>query len=111
MAATALSQPGIAVIPCVDKLGRYAGCLSVQRLAEALNRAEPPATIAELVESPPTVHPMATPDDILAALDGRGGAGVPVVNGNGDAVIGWITHENVLARMRSGTGMRATESG
>lgn len=87
-AAAALSKSGIAVIPCVDAAGRYAGCLSVQRLAEALNHA-----------------------DILAALQGRAGTGVLVVSEDGDAVIGWITHENVLARMRFGPGMGCRGSG
>jgi CIC family chloride channel protein len=104
-AATILSGPALAMTPCVDEAGRYAGCLSIQNLAEALNRAEPPATIAELVESPPTLRPEAATDDILLALNGRGGAGVPVLNQHGDAVIGWITYENVLARMRRGAGV------
>lgn len=61
-AAAALSRSGIAVIPCVA--GRYAGCLSVQRLAEALNHAEPTPTIAKLVESPPTMRPDTRADGI-----------------------------------------------
>ena len=86
------------------------GCLSVRMVAEALNRAEPPTAIAELVESPPTVRRSDTVDNIFAALDGAGGTGVPVVTENGDAVIGWITHEIVLTRMRSTTSVRRSET-
>jgi CIC family chloride channel protein len=108
-AATILGQSGLAVTSCIDAAGRYLGCLSIQRIAEALNGAERPGTIAELIESPPTVPADATTSAILAALDGRGGTGVPVVNETGDAVIGWITHESVLARMR--TGLQSPGSG
>jgi CIC family chloride channel protein len=110
-AATRLSESALAIAPCLDASGHYVGCLSVQKLAEALNRLEPPTTIAELVESPPTLRPGANADDVLAALDGRGGAGVPVIDESGDAVIGWISYENVLAWMRPGAAGRRTDSG
>jgi CIC family chloride channel protein len=109
-AATRLGVSATGVAPCVDVAGHYVGCVSVQRLAEALNRAEPPATIEELVESPRKLRPRAGADDVFAALDGRGGTGVPVVNESGDTVIGWITYENVLARMRPGLSARRGDS-
>ena len=38
-------------------------------------------------------------DDLLAALGGHGGTGLPVVNREKTALVGWITYETVLARM------------
>jgi CIC family chloride channel protein len=99
-AANYLNDSALNCVPCVDPAGRYVGCLSVRTVAEALNRAQPPTAIADLVESPPTVRPSDTVDTIFAALDGAGGTDVPVVTENGDAVIGWITHEIVLTRIR-----------
>ena len=49
-AATHLRGSAVGIAPCVDESGQYVGCVSVQKLAEAFNRAEPPSTIAELVE-------------------------------------------------------------
>lgn len=105
-AATILGSSSVPMTPCVDRTGRYAGCLSKQDLVEALNDPDPPATIAELLELPPTVRPDTAADDILAALAGRGGVGLPLVNEAGDAVVGWITYETVLPRLYPGVGAR-----
>ena len=48
-AATILGSSSVPMTPCVDKTGRYAGCLSKQDLVEALHDPDPPATIAELL--------------------------------------------------------------
>jgi CIC family chloride channel protein len=39
------------------------------------------------------------PRQILAALAGHGGTGLPVLDQAGTALIGWVTYEIVLARM------------
>ena len=68
-----------------------------------------PVTLVPM--APPTVRPDTTEDDILSALQGRAGMGVPVVSVDLDAVIGWITYQNVLARMRFALGVGWRGSG
>jgi CIC family chloride channel protein len=109
-AATILGSSSVPMTWCVDRTGRYAGSLSKQDLVEALNDPDPPSTIAELLELPPTVKPDTAADDILAALAGRGGIGLPVVNEAGDAVVGWITYETVLPRLYPGVGAPPRDS-
>ena len=45
---------------------------------------------------------MPTADEILAKLRGRGGTGLPVLNPDHTELVGWITYEAVLARLRPG---------
>ncbi|HTY28133.1 MAG TPA: chloride channel protein [Mycobacterium sp.] len=98
-AASALSASSLGIVPVVDGDGRYRGCVSAQDVAEALDGPDPPATVSTLTRSPPTIGADDKPPAILTALAGHGGTGLPVLNREGTALIGWITYEIVLARM------------
>ncbi|NJP48471.1 CBS domain-containing protein [Actinacidiphila epipremni] len=41
--------------------------------------------------------------DALGALVGTEGAGLPVLDGRDDGLVGWITHQSVLAAMHRAT--------
>lgn len=98
-AAAALAAAPYAALPVVDADGIYQGCVVAADVAEALDDSDPPASIKTLVRLPPTIGADTAPREILSALRGRGGTGLPVLDRDETAVIGWITYETVLARM------------
>jgi len=102
-AAAALATSPFAMLPVIDDAGRYLGCVSVQDVAEALDDPSPPDGVEPLVGFPPTVTADAPVDDILAGLRGRGGTGLPVLDDEKTALIGWITYESVLSKLRPDT--------
>ena len=102
-AAAALAASPLGMLPVVGADGRYTGCVTAQDVAEALDDPEPPHGIQPLVGLPTSVAADADADEILAKLSGRGGTGVPVLNEDHTALIGWITYESVLARLRPDT--------
>jgi chloride channel protein, CIC family len=98
-AATALTEQSLGILPVTDNDGQYRGCVTAEDVAEALDEHSPPKTVADIVHSAPTVGADDYPTRILAALAGHGGTGLPVVNRDKTALVGWITYETVLARM------------
>jgi len=104
IAAAALSAAPYATLPVVDADGTYRGCVSAADVADALDDSSPPKTIQALVRLPPCVRAQTGPQEILEALHGHGGTGLPVLDTSATAVIGWITYETVLARMHPGIG-------
>ncbi len=76
---------------------------SAQDIAEALDDPDPPRGVKPLIGLPSAVGADATTDEILAKLGGRGGTGLPVLNEDHTALIGWITYEAVLAKLRPNT--------
>jgi CIC family chloride channel protein len=98
-AAAALAATSLGMLPVVDADGRYRGCASAEDVAEALDGPSPPQTVAALVTVVGTIGADDGPRQILAALAGHGGTGLPVLDQAGTALIGWVTYEIVLARM------------
>jgi CIC family chloride channel protein len=98
-AAAALSANALGIVPVLGPEGGYLGCLTAQDVAEALEDPDPPEDIADLVGRPTVLAADTPPHQILSALTGHGGTGLPVLDAAGTAVIGWITYETVLARM------------
>jgi CIC family chloride channel protein len=98
-ATAALSANALGIAPVLGPEGRYLGCLTAQAVAEALDDPDPPAEITDLVQRPTVLAADTPPQQILSALTGHGGTGLPVINAQGTALIGWITYETLLARM------------
>lgn len=98
-AAAALSATAQGIVPVVGANGDYVGCLTAQDVAQALDDPAPQQTIDGIVRRPNALAADTSPHEILAALSGHGGTGLPVVDGDGNAVIGWITYETILAKM------------
>ncbi len=103
-AAATLAAAPYPTLPVIDADGTYRGCVSAADIADALDDSDPPKTIRTLVGLPPMVSAETGPGEILAALHGHGGTGLPVLDTSGTAVIGWVTYETVLARMHPGIG-------
>jgi CIC family chloride channel protein len=87
------------ILPIVDTDGRYRGCVSATDLKEALARPNPSAQLAGLIRQPPIIGAEDKLTRILAALSGYEATGLPVTSSDGSTLIGWITYENVLARI------------
>ncbi|MCV7014359.1 chloride channel protein [Mycolicibacterium madagascariense] len=97
-AAAALTTAQFGMLPVVDE-GRYLGCVSAQDVAEALDDPASPENVGPLVGRPTAVAADATASDVLGALRGHGGTGLPVLSDDGTALVGWVTYESVLARL------------
>ncbi|MCV7229556.1 chloride channel protein [Mycolicibacterium komossense] len=102
-AAAALATSPFGMLPVIGADGRYTGCVSAQDVAEALRDTDPPPDLRTLVGLPAAVVADAAADEILAKLGGRGGTGLPVLNSGHTELIGWITYESVLAKLRPAT--------
>lgn len=107
-AAAALASSRFGMLPVTDADGRYLGCVSARDVAEALDEPDAPDRVELLVALPTAVTADASADEILAGLSGRGGIGLPVLNDDGTALIGWITYESVLTRLRPDTSTTET---
>jgi CIC family chloride channel protein len=106
-AATALTRQPLGILPVTDDDGQYRGCVTAEDVAEALDERGLPKTVADIMHPAPTVGADDDPPRILSALAGHGGTGLPVVNKDKTALIGWITYETVLARIHSdGDGLK-----
>ncbi|TGD88375.1 chloride channel protein [Mycolicibacterium sp. CH28] len=99
-AAAALAESPFGMLPVIGADGRYTGCVSAQDVAEMLGEPDHPQRIKPLVGQPTAVTADAGAEEILAKLSGRGGSGLPVLNSDQTALIGWITYEAVLAELR-----------
>lgn len=97
--ATALSGTALGIVPVVGADGGYLGCVTAQDVAQALDDPDPPERVADIVQRPTALAADTPPHEILAALTGHGGTGLPVLDSDGTALMGWITYETVLARM------------
>ncbi|MEZ0354888.1 chloride channel protein [Mycobacterium sp. ENV421] len=98
-AAKALSQTTFGMLPVVTNDGQYAGCVTAQDVAEALDEADAPSTVSDLVKPVAAIASDADVRRILDALKGRGGSGLPVLNPDRTCLVGWVTYEAVLARL------------
>jgi chloride channel protein, CIC family len=109
-AASALATSSFGMLPVVGDDGRYTGCVSAQDVAEALTQAlddpDRPHEIEPLVGQPAVVSADTSADELLARLSGRGGTGLPVLDPDRSELVGWITYESVLARLRPGNAAR-----
>lgn len=77
----------------------HAGCVTAQDVAQALEDPDPPETVADLVQRPAVLDMDSSPRQILSALHGYAGTGVPILDADEAAVTGWITYETLLATM------------
>ncbi|WP_330180499.1 chloride channel protein [Nocardia sp. NBC_01503] len=105
-AAAALERSAVGLVPVLGSDGRYRGCLSARDVAESLDDPEPPTTISRLVKHLPTVAADTNFHDIVTALAGHGGTGLPVVDTEHTAVIGWVTHEDLLSVLHPTPGVQ-----
>lgn len=103
-AAAALSASVFGMLPVLGDDQRYLGCVTAQDVADALAEGDRPPDIGPLVAPPVAVSAGASADEVLTKLSGRGGTGLPVLNDERTALVGWITYESVLPWLRDAAG-------
>ncbi|OYN77572.1 chloride channel protein [Mycolicibacterium sphagni] len=99
-ATAALATAPLGMLAVVGADGHYTGCVSAQDVAEALDDPNPPPTIKTLIGLPTAVATDTDASKILAKLRGRGDTGLPVLSRDHSRLVGWITYEAVLTRLR-----------
>ena len=100
-AAHALALSGHGILPVVGADGHYHGCVTAQAVAEALGDEQSrDNVVTDLVVRPPLITRDLPLSDALGALVSAQGTGVPVLDTDGTALIGWITHQTVLAALQ-----------
>lgn len=108
-----LALSGHAALPVVDGQGAYCGIVTAQGAAEALAEAEAEAdtdiadgraeralvTVGQLAELPTAVTADMPLSEALHLLVNAAGTGLPVVDTDNKVLIGWITHQTILAAL------------
>lgn len=110
-AADSLALSGHGALPVTDSDGAYAGVITARAVAQALSppdteAADRPVTTADLAELPHPVTAAMPLTDVLRALVAADGTGLPVLDDNRGALVGWITHQAVLAALHRPEAMR-----
>ncbi|MFG2596578.1 chloride channel protein [Streptomyces sp. NPDC048462] len=100
-AALLLAHSEHGSLPVFDADEKYVGTLTARAVAEALaanpdGGADAPATAGDLVELPPRVHCDMQLSAALHALMSAPGTGLPVLDADRGAPVGWITHQSAL---------------
>jgi len=102
-AATALSRAPQGQLPALDAHGRYRGVVTAHAVADAIADGEHDhQTIASIVELPTPVSIDDHLEHALDTLDGADGA-TPVLDADHHTLVGWLTHQRVLAALRRPT--------
>ena len=100
-ASMLLALSGHGVLPVADTDGAYRGVVTARAVAEALADHEGAAvlTVGDLTELPTPVTADMTIADALQLLVNSAGTGLPVLDASKTALVGWITHQTVLASL------------
>jgi CIC family chloride channel protein len=82
-------------LPVVDPAGRYEGTVTMRAVEQALQGNEnPPA--AELARTVAALKEEESLEEALETLLGSDGSGAPVLAPDGQTLVGWLTHRDVL---------------
>jgi chloride channel protein, CIC family len=101
-ALAVITRARYAQIPVLATDGSYVGLVTARGVADALADGEhDDATVASVIERPPSVYVGQTLDDILDALDSSGIAALPVLDAAGANLVGWLTHQQVLTALHA----------
>ncbi|MEV6791915.1 chloride channel protein [Streptomyces sp. NPDC051320] len=100
-AALMLSHSEHGSLPVLDAQDRYVGTVTARAVAEALaetpdGEAGAPATAGDLAELRPPLAPDMSLSAALHALVSAPGTGLPVLDSDKHALVGWITHQSAL---------------
>ncbi len=87
-------------LPVLDAHGSYRGVITARAVADTLSDGRhDEALVGDHVDLPQTVRADHSIDDALDVLETAPG-GVPVLDADGARVVGWLTHQAVLAALR-----------
>ncbi len=87
---------GILNLPVVDDAGAYRGVLTVNQIEESMRENAFGATAGNLARNEPALRPADTLEHALTELVRHDLGGLPVVTKDGDRVLGWLTHRDVM---------------
>jgi CIC family chloride channel protein len=100
-AAETMSDQALDQVAVVDEQGRYAGVLTARGVTEMLADGEHDDVAASsAAEQVPAIHGDQLLDAGLDVLESAVTPAVPVLDPSGGRVIGWLTHQGVLAAIR-----------
>ena len=90
-------------LPVVDGDGAYLGIATARTVADTLSDGEHDnRPVGSVVERPGSVRQTDSVDRALETLESSGSPAVPVLDAAGANVVGWLSHQRVLAAMRRG---------
>lgn len=99
--AQALEQEPLSQLAVIDAAGRYCGVLTARAVTDALSEGQQDTALAgSVAEQVPSIRADRTLDAALDVLDAAVTPAVPVLDPGGCAVVGWVTHQHVLAAIR-----------
>jgi CIC family chloride channel protein len=102
----ALADEGRESLPVVDARGSYRGAVTTKEVEQSARDNTLDTTAGELARALPGLRASTSLHNALAALIGHEGSGLPVLSVNGQRVIGWLNHRDVLraysSRLRVG---------
>ncbi len=84
-------------LPVVDQAGAYRGTVTAREVEQSVRDNALEATAGTLAQAVPTLTPGQNLEQALALLVQHEHTGLPVVATDGDRVVGWLTHRDVLA--------------
>ena len=95
----ALSSAPHAQLPVLDQQGRYRGVVTARGVADAIADGDnDQTTVGDVCDLPSSVHVGDRLDISLAALESARGP-VAVLDNEDHALVGWLTHQDVLAAL------------
>ena len=102
-AADALANQPYGQLAVVDANGAYLGVITARDAADTLADGDhDQATVGAALQRAVVVRSDQSLDDTLDSLEKATTPAVPVLNAEGDAVLGWLTHQQVLSALRRG---------
>jgi CIC family chloride channel protein len=102
-AARELSLSRHGVLPVLTEDGSYRGTVTARAVAEAL-RDDEQRTVGDLAVLPDTLDEDMSLAQALDVLVSAPGAGLPVLDREHSRVVGWISHQSVLATLHGPLG-------
>lgn len=90
------ADEGREALPVVDVAGRYRGTVLARHVEQSMRDNALDVTVGDLAQETPTLMPQQTLERALGLLVRSDAAGLPVLEADGRAVIGWLTHRDVL---------------
>ncbi|MBO8193628.1 chloride channel protein [Streptomyces oryzae] len=102
-AADILGLSGHGALPVLDAQGRYAGVVTNRDVAEALAEQPEgaPATAGDLARRLPAVRPDEPLATALHTLADTAESGMPVLDGENGAPVGWLSHRSALRALHT----------
>ncbi len=87
-------------LPVVDERGAFRGVVTADEVERAMRENALDATAGSLAKREVQLRESQSLEDAVRILTATEGTGAPVLGASGDAVVGWITHRDVLQAYR-----------